>query len=98
MNTDMFQKALHSLWSICGKRRVLPRSYILSERVLRKGRNQLASGGFANVWMGELVEKNFCRRNVCLKAIKVATKEGETGRKDSEKVRDSPFFWAGLFT
>ncbi|KAF9644876.1 kinase-like protein [Thelephora ganbajun] len=85
LGVGLFQKALHALWSICGKRGVLPKSHIISEGVSRTDEKEFASGGFANVWKGELVETNSNRRKVCLKAPKVVAKDGEKERKDNEK-------------
>lgn len=88
LSTDLFHKALHALWSICGKRGVLPRSHVISEGVSRKDKKPFASGGFADVRRGELVDKDSNRRRVCLKVIKVATRDEGKGRRESEKVRD----------
>jgi hypothetical protein len=94
LSTNLFQQALHALWSVCGKRGVLPSSYIISEGVSRKDKKGFASGGFADVWKGELVERNFNRRKVCLKTIKVTVKDGQKGRKSNEKVGELPSFRA----
>lgn len=77
---------------------MLPKSHIISEGVSRKGRKAFNSGGFAEVWKGELVDKNLNRISVCLKTIKVATMDGEKARKENEKVGYSPFLYASPFT
>lgn len=59
---------------------------------MRRDERAFASGGFADVRKGELVGKNFNRRKVCLKTIKVTVRDGEKVREDNEKVRGIPFF------
>jgi hypothetical protein len=93
LRPGLFQKALHSLWSICGGRGVLPRSHMISEGLSKTDGKQFASGGYADVWKGELVGVNSKSRNVCIKAMKVAVRDVEGGRSNIEKVSDPPFSW-----
>ena len=86
LSPGLFQKALHSLWAICGKRGVLHKPYIISEGLLRTGEKEFASGGYANVWEGNLVEGDRDPRRVCIKVVKVAISDGEEGRSDIRKV------------
>ena len=90
LRPGLFQKVLHSLWSICGRRGVLPRSHMISEGLSRTGGKEFASGGFANVWKAELVKRNSNPRSVCIKAMKVAVRDGEGGGSNTEKVGNSP--------
>ena len=59
---------------------------MISKRALRVDAEDFASGGFADVRRGELLQKNSNRRRVCLKRIKLATKDEEEGRMNREKV------------
>jgi len=97
LSLGLFQKALHDLWTICGKRGVLPKPYIISEGLSRMGETEFASGGYANVWEGRLVEGDPDPRRVCIKVIKVAVNDGEEGRSDIEKVRKLPSLPPGSF-
>ena len=63
---------------------------MISESALRADEEDFASGGFADVRRGELMEKNSGRRRVCLKRIKLAAQEGEEGRMNREKVINPP--------
>ena len=89
LSPGLFQKALHGLWTICGKRGVLHKPYIISEGLSRMGEKEFASGGYANVWEGSLVEGDPDPRRVCIKVVKVAISDGEEGRSDIRKVRNS---------
>lgn len=50
------------------------------------------------MWKGELVEDNFNRRKVCLKAIRVTVRGGGKERKENEKVGELLSFGDGPFT
>jgi hypothetical protein len=63
---------------------------MVSDGLSRTGEKEFASGGFANVWKGELMEGNSNPRSVCIKAMKVAVRDGEGERSNIEKVRNSP--------
>ena len=96
LSPGLFQKVLYGLWSICGKRGVLPESYMIQEGLSRT--KEFASGGYANVWEGRLVGGNSGSRRVCIKAIKIAVNDGEGGRSNIEKVSGSPSVLPGSFT
>jgi hypothetical protein len=98
LSPGLFQKALYGLWSTCGKRGVLPKSHIISEGLSRTGEKEFASGGYANVWKGELVERNSNPRRVCIKAMKIAVRDGEGERNSIEKVGNSPSSLPSSFT
>jgi len=89
LSPGSFQKALHSLWTICGKRGVLHKPYVISEGLSRIGEKEFASGGYANVWEGRLVKGNSDPRRVCIKVVKIAISDGNEGRRDIRKVRNS---------
>ena len=90
VNPGLFNRALHSLWTICGKREVLPRPYIIPEGLSRTSEKEFASGGYSNVWRGTLVRAGLHPRRVCIKIAKVAVSDREEARNDIEKVRNSP--------
>ena len=85
----LFQKALHSLWTLCGKRGVVHKPYVISEGLSRIGEKEFASGGYANVWEGRLVEGSPDPRRVCIKVVKIAINDGDEGRSDIRKVCNS---------
>ena len=62
------------------------------------GGREFASGGYARIWRGELVERNSSPREVCIKAITFRVNDGEGARSDIEKVDNSPSLLPGLFT
>lgn len=97
LSPELFQRALHSLRCICGKRGVLPKSYVISEGLSRTGEREFASGGYAGVWKGQFVEMNSNPKTVCIKAIKVAIRD-ERGWGDIDKVGNYPSFLLGSFT
>lgn len=92
LSPELFQKALYGLRTICGKRRVLPRSYIISEGLSRTGEKAIAAGGYADVWQGEFMGRN---AGVCIKAIRVTVMEE---RREIEKVCNSSSFSPSSFT
>jgi len=69
---------------------VLPKSHIISGGLSRTGDRDFASGGYANIWKGKLVERDTYTKRICIKAIKVTVKDGAGGRRNIEKVGDSP--------
>ena len=67
---------------------MLPRSHVISRgTVLKTSTKEIATGGFAEIWKGELVDKNARQREVCLKRIGVGARDGEREREDNEEVR-----------
>ena len=54
---------------------------------------EIASGGFASIWRGVLVESSSSPdpRNVCIKMMKFTVKDGTEGRCDIEKVGSTLF-------
>ena len=64
---------------------------MVSKRVLKTDEKDFASGRFADVRRGELVEENSNRRRVCLKRIKHAAKDSDEERMNREKVINSTF-------
>ncbi|KAF9643197.1 kinase-like protein [Thelephora ganbajun] len=93
LNPGLFRKALHSLWSTCNKRGMLPKPYIVSEGLSRTGDVPMASGGYANVWMGELT-RNSGPMRVCIKTMKVPTKDGS--EKIEKTWREEVSVWMRL--
>lgn len=80
---------------------MLPKSYIISEGLSRTGGKDFASGGFANIWKGKLIERDSNPRSprmVCIKAIKITARSGEAERNDIEKVCNSPSVPPDSFT
>lgn len=93
LNPELFRKVLHSLWSTCSRRGILPRGYIISEGLSTLGDIPLASGGYANIWVGELT-RNSGLKKVCIKRMKVPTRNGPENVVKVEKV--SHFTLPGL--
>ena len=68
---------------------------MISEGLSRTGEKEFASGGYAGVWEGKLVERNSNPRTVCIKAIKVTVRDG---RSSIEKVGSSASLLPGSLT
>jgi len=68
---------------------VLPKSHIISEGLSRTGKKDFASGGYANIWKGKLVERGTNAKRICIKAIKVTVRDGEEERRGIGKVGNS---------
>ena len=62
---DVSRRCLHKLQAICGKRRTLPSSYVISGNLSTDGDKPVASGGFSDVWQGIYDE-----RRVCIKRLR----------------------------
>ena len=69
--SSAFRKCLRELRSICGTRAILPTSHTLSPSHLNVGPHPIASGG-----PGDVYEGTFKGSEVCIKRIRVYSKDG----------------------
>lgn len=53
LDKDLFRKCLRALRKICGSTGLLPTSHMLTKGLTKLGGVPVASGGFADVWLGD---------------------------------------------